>query len=387
MDQEAGHRRWRHVSVPVSQLAGALCLLAGTPVARAQDAATVIRERVIDERVHIPALENNVLGDSADQRVVVYLPPSYKANSRRRYPTLYLLHGIGGSPEDWGPDGFQEMDIGLVMDSLVRNGVSREMIIVTPNGRNRYLGAFYLNSRTTGNWEDYIVRDLVQHVDRTYRTLPSPASRGIAGHSMGGFGALMLAIRHPDVFSAVYALSPCCLGMVADLSPSNSAWHRLAHFRDWDDLLTRAGEKKDFMPIAFVALAAAVSPNPSARPWHADLPVIVRGGRLVRVSPAFQRWQETFPLPHVKKNQKALRCLKAVGLDVGLHDEFTHITLGTRLFSDSLSYYEIPHAFELYDGDHRDRIRERVTTRVLPFFSRELVSSASGATRNKVCGR
>jgi S-formylglutathione hydrolase FrmB len=279
------------------------------------------------------------------------------------------------------------MDIGLVMDSLVRQGSAREMIIVAPNGRNRYLGAFYLNSRTTGNWEDYIARDLVQHIDRTFRTLPSSASRGIAGHSMGGFGALMLTIRHPDVFSVVYALSPCCLGMVADLSPANSAWYRLAQYRDWDDLLTRAGEKKDFMPIAFVALAAAISPNPSARPWHADLPVIVRAGRLVRVTPAFQRWRATFPLPHVKENQVALRCLKAVGMDVGVHDEFTHITLGTRLFSDSLSYYGIPHVFELYEGDHRDRIRERITTRVLPFFSRELSSVSWDRVGSNTCKR
>jgi hypothetical protein len=94
------------------------------------------------------------------------------------------------------------------------------------------------------------------------------------------------------------------------------------------------------------------------------------------MNPAFERWQATFPLRHVKKNRTALQCLTAIGLDVGLDDEFTHITLGSVLFSDSLSANRVPHVFELYEGDHRNRIRERITTRVLPFFSRELASVA-----------
>jgi hypothetical protein len=140
------------------------------------------------------------------------------------------------------------------------------------------------------------------------------------------------------------------------------------------------------MPIGYMALAAAISPNPSARPWLADLPVVVRGGRLVHNDRAFQKWQATFPLPHVKKHRPALQCLKAVGLDVGVDDEFTHITLGAVLFSDSLSAYRVPHVFELYQGDHRNSIRERITTRVLPFFSRELVRVAKD-TATTTCKR
>jgi S-formylglutathione hydrolase FrmB len=353
-----------------------VALLLGSSAAQAQVTSRSDRPRVVDALIHVRALEQNALGDSPDQRVLVYLPPSYNDSTQKRYATLYLLHGIGGSPEDWGPDGFQGMDVGLVSDSLVHAGTIEEMIIVTPNGKNRYLGAFYLNSATNGRWEDYIARELVQHVDRTYRTRAAAASRGLAGHSMGGFGALMLGMRHPDVFGAVYALSPCCLGMVADLSATDSAWYRLAEYRSWDDLLSRAGQKNDFMPIGYVALAASISPNPAARPWRADLPVVVRNGRLVRVSSAFQKWYQTLPLPHVKKSQKALRRLRGLTIDVGFNDEFTHITAGSVLFSDSLAAYDVPHTLEIYDGDHRDRIRERITTRVLPFFSRDLVSSS-----------
>jgi S-formylglutathione hydrolase FrmB len=350
-----------------------VALLFGSSVAQAQCASPSNRPRVVDTLLHVRALERNAQGDSPNQQVVVYLPPSYNDGTQKRYPTLYLLHGIGGSPDDWGPDGFQGMDVGLVSDSLIRAGAVEEMIIVTPNGKNRYLGAFYLNSATNGGWEDYIVRELVQHVDRTYRTRAAVGSRGLAGHSMGGFGALMLGMRHPDVFGAVYALSPCCLGMVADLSPTDSAWYRLAEYKNWDDLLSRAGQSNDFMPIGYVALAASISPNPAARPWRADLPVVVRHGRLTRQLSAFRKWQETFPLAHVRKSQKALRRLRGMTIDVGVNDEFTHITAGTVLFSDSLAAYDVPHALEIYDGDHRDRIRERITTRVLPFFSRELV--------------
>jgi S-formylglutathione hydrolase FrmB len=266
------------------------------------------------------------------------------------------------------------MDISLVMDSLVRRGAAREMIIVMPNGKNRYLGAFYLNSATNGRWEDYITRDLIGHVDTTYRTMRTAASRGIAGHSMGGFGAIMLATRHPDLFGAAYALSPCCLGMVADLSASDSAWYRLAEYKNWEDLVERAGEKKDFMPIGFVALAAAISPNPRAAPWKADLPVVVRGGRLQPVPSALDKWRAMLPLSNVKASRAALLRLKGLALDVGVRDEFSHITRGTVLFSDSLAFYKVPHTLEVYEGDHRDRIRERVTTRVLPFFSRELAT-------------
>jgi S-formylglutathione hydrolase FrmB len=358
-------------------MAGILLIVAlvfGGSAAQAQVTSRANRPRVVDSLIHVDALEQNAQGDSPNQRVVVYLPPSYNDSTRKRYPSLYLLHGIGGSPEDWGPDGFQGMDVGLISDSLVRVGAVEEMIIVAPNGKNRYLGAFYLNSATNGGWEDYIVRELVQHVDRTYRTRPASASRGLAGHSMGGFGAIMLGMRHPDVFGAVYALSPCCLGMVADLSATDSAWYRLAEYKNWDDLLSRAGQKNDFMPIGYVALAAAISPNPAAQPWGADLPVVVRQGRLARDPSAFRKWHEALPLAHVKKSQKALRRLRSLTIDVGFNDEFTHITAGTVLFSDSLAAYDVPHTLEIYDGDHRDRIRKRITTRVLPFFSRELVS-------------
>jgi S-formylglutathione hydrolase len=81
-----------------------------------------------------------------------------------------------------------------------------------PDGSNAFGNSMWTNSVTTGNWEDYIALDLVEYIDKKYRTDARSASRGIAGHSSGGYGAIKLAMKHPQVFGAVYALSACCLG-------------------------------------------------------------------------------------------------------------------------------------------------------------------------------
>ena len=179
--------------------------------------------KLVQVKVSAPALKGNMLGDPAAQSVAVYLPPSYDTSPARRFPTIYLLHGFTGNNKAWTTNGYQGMSLQPLMDEMIKSGKIREMIVVAPNGWNAYRGAFYTNSSVTGNWEDYIYRDLVQSIDANYRTIAKPESRGIAGHSMGGYGAVTLAMKHPDVFSAVYALSPCCLGMEGDFTSDNPA--------------------------------------------------------------------------------------------------------------------------------------------------------------------
>lgn len=157
------------------------------------------------EFVNIPApsLSNNVLKDPDKQQIAVYLPPSYDG-SDQKYPVVYHLTALGrqlGSPYGYPP-------IQAGMNQLLALGKTREMIVVTVAGLNSLGGSFYVNSPITGNWEDFVVQDVVGYVDSNYRTLANSASRGISGHSMGGFGAFNLAMRHPDVFGAVYSLSP-----------------------------------------------------------------------------------------------------------------------------------------------------------------------------------
>lgn len=155
--------------------------------------------QVVQITVHSHALENNRVKDSPDRAVSVYLPPDYDAGTRR-YPVVYLLHGYTGTERGWMNPAY----VGLpdIMDRLLQHRAIEPMFVVMPNSFNRFGGSFYSNSALSGNWEDFIVRDLVEYVDAHYRTIPQAGSRGIAGHSMGGYGALRLGMDHPEVFSA-----------------------------------------------------------------------------------------------------------------------------------------------------------------------------------------
>jgi S-formylglutathione hydrolase FrmB len=153
---------------------------------------------------------------TARKRFIIYLPPSYDTARERRYPVAYYLHGASGGDEDGTKNG----RLATVMDSLVAGGMA-ELIVVMPDGDDGWyttwnaLGNFSDCTRTPPprekpasycvpwpKYDDYIARDLVAHVDSFYRTMPTRAHRGIAGLSMGGYGAISLALRYDDVFSA-----------------------------------------------------------------------------------------------------------------------------------------------------------------------------------------
>ncbi|MGH9418502.1 MAG: alpha/beta hydrolase, partial [Thermoanaerobaculia bacterium] len=139
-----------------------------------------------------PSLKDNLVGDSNRRAVSIYLPPTYEIERARRYPVVYLLHGVDADNLAFIKGAYEKLNIRLAMDSLIATGVVKEMIVVTPNARNVYDGSFYANSAATGNWEDFIVKDFVAYMDSHYRTIADRSGRGIAGHSMGGYGALRL---------------------------------------------------------------------------------------------------------------------------------------------------------------------------------------------------
>lgn len=330
---------------------------------------------LIRRTFHSPALENNLLGDSADPEVHVYLPPSYARQPERRFPVLYLLHGFLSSPSDSTTPGPGAPSVQEQMDTLVQQGAIQEFIVVIPSGRNRYGGSFYMNSPVTGGWEDAIVKDLVAFVDSTYRTLARAESRGIAGHSMGGFGALRLGMRHPDVFSAVYAMSPCCLAPEEDLGVDSPAWARVTHFTERAQL-DQAKAQGGFYEQLIVAWLAAASPAPDRPPLYFQSPFQEQDGHLVPSEPAYGRWEQTLVLPHVAEHREALLRLRALAFDVGTQDKLTHIPATVRKLDEELKRLGVPHRYEAYEGDHLNRINERTGTRVLPFFSHVLVGSS-----------
>jgi S-formylglutathione hydrolase FrmB len=325
--------------------------------------------RFVELKIPAPSLKGNLLGDPTEQSIAIYLPPSYDTSPTKRYPTLYLLHGFTSSNNAFRTG----LNLQPLMDQLINGGKIGEMILVLPNARNGYLGSFYVNSAVNGNWEDYIYKDLTQYVDANYRTLSKAESRGIAGHSMGGYGAMMLAMKHPDVFSVVYSLSPCCLGVEGDLTSENPAWLKTIRLTSKDELKTRPSSFIEFFQLAFVASSAAFSPNAARPPFFVDFLYREREGRLERDEGVFAKWKAKMPLYLVEENKGNLLRLRGIFLDYGEKEEFSHIRIAVGLFSKALSERNIPHAFEIYpNGDHNNRVRQRLETCVFPFFNERL---------------
>ena len=149
-----------------------------------------------EPRVEYSAFPSPALG--RELKFAVLLPPSYEKETKRRYPTLYFLHGMNGNEGE-----FQRRGVAAAIAKLLAEHKIGEMIVVAPAGQN----SFYLNAKNGLRYEDAIIQDLIPHVEKTYRTIATPAGRAIQGLSMGGFGALTLAFKHPELFSSVTAHS------------------------------------------------------------------------------------------------------------------------------------------------------------------------------------
>jgi S-formylglutathione hydrolase FrmB len=308
-------------------------------------------------KVHGKALEGNLAGDPADRDVSVYLPASYAAGARR-YPVIYMLHGYTDSDEQWM--GFKKHWINLaeVIDRAMAKGDLRETIVVMPNAYTRYQGSMYSNSATTGNWEDYVAQELVAYVDAHYRTVAAVGSRGLAGHSMGGYGAARIGMRHPDVFSSVYLLSPCCMASRAQLELTMPAAEAIQTQEQF--------EKADFGTKAAIASAVAWSPNPKNPPLFFDLPY--KGGEYQPQVAA--KWAANAPLAMIDQYIANIRRLKALGMDAGTEDRVIAATV--RTLDRVLTDYGIAHEFEIYEGDHLNHVADRIATKMLPFFTKNL---------------
>ena len=312
-------------------------------------------------KVHGKGLEGNLSGDSPDRDVSVYLPPSYKTDKKRRYPVVYLLHGFTDSDDKWY--GFTKHWINLpaVVDKAFIDGKARDMIIVTPNAYTRYFGSMYSNSITTGNWEDYVAKELVGYIDSHYRTIATANSRGLTGHSMGGYGTIRIGQKYPDVFSSIYLLSPCCMGPASNAPQNPEASAKLEAIQTVADL-----EKADFMTKAAFASAAAWAPNPTKAPFYLDLPV--QNGQPQPMVTA--KFTANAPLAMLDQHISSIRQLHAIAFDAGDKDKSIAATI--NLLNEALNGYKITHTFEIYEGDHLNRIAERIETKVLPFFTTNL---------------
>ncbi len=341
--------------------------------------ASAQRGRIVNDELHAVSLEGNLIGDSPNRNVLVYLPPDYEKQTKVRYPVVYLSHGFTDKANrTWltENEGLR-MNIGAVMDKLIAQGKVRPMILVMPDGSNKFGGSFYTSSITTGNWEDFITRDLVNYIDKKYQTIPNAESRGIVGHSMGGYGAIKLAMKHPDIYGAVYGTSPCCLDAYPLLTAADKSLEEASAIKSWEE-----GKKASFLVRVNLAYAAAFSPNPAKPPFFADFPVAKATDPDPVAEQAQARWLANTPMWMVDQYRANLLQLRAIAFDAGTKEE---LLKSIREFSDVLKRIKIQHTFEEFEGDHIDKVAERVETRIMPFFSRTLVfgSSSKKATANK----
>lgn len=318
-------------------------------------------------KVHGKSLEGNLEGDSPDRDVFVYLPPSYNRERNRRYPVVYFLHGYGVNAERY----WQMMTVPETADKLMGSGTTREMILVHPDAYTIYNGSMYSNSPTTGYWEDYITEDLVSYIDSHYRTIASRASRGLAGHSMGGYGTVRIGMKYPEVFSALYAMSSCCLmnnpgaarRPAAAPPKQQPATEGQAQGRNG-----RAGRGGGFANV-LSAEAAAWSPNPMNPPKFFDLPT---EDGVVRPEIA-AKWIANSPLAMVDQYVPNLKEYRAIAMDVGLQDGLLN---SNKELDRELARLGVPHTFETYEGNHTNHVKDRYEEKVLPFFSENLTFTA-----------
>jgi S-formylglutathione hydrolase FrmB len=262
----------------------------------------------------------------------IYLPPSYERDATRRYPVAYYLHGADGNESDW----VSRAAIDWVMDSLEMRGVP-EMILVMPDGDE----SWYATSSTPANiseclqqnfnevaslhcavharYDDYIARDLVQHIDSSYRTLADRRHRAIAGLSMGGLGALDIALGAPDVFSAVVSHS----GVVSLLYDGPHPYAPPAHYApSLDSLRTEIGDR------LWKEMVAAFGDDVAA-------------------------WRAHDPTERARQLSDTHRPLPAIYFDAGREDQLTIDR--NRAFDAELTALGVPHTFRVWPGQHNWR--------------------------------
>jgi enterochelin esterase-like enzyme len=310
-------------------------------------------------KIHGTALEGNLEGDAVDRDVFVFLPPSYAKEKSRHYPVIYALHGYSIGAEQWT----HEIHVPQTIEGAFAQG-AKEMIVVLPDSKTLHNGSMYSSSVTTGDFEQFIAHDVVAYIDAHYRTIPDRMSRGLVGHSMGGYGATRIGMKHSDVFGSLYIMSPCCLSPRL-AGPANPEMEKaLEAVKTPED-----SAKLPFFPRAQLATAAAWSPDPKNPPLYFDLPT--KNGE--PQPDVLAKWTANAPLAFIDQYIGNLRRYRAVAVDVGDQDG---LRVDAGKLRDALDKYGIANSFEIYEGTHTSKVADRFQNHVMPFFSQNLCLKA-----------
>src|SRR5476649_1599845 len=299
-------------------------------------------------KIHGAALEGNLEGDAVDRDAIVFLPPSYEKDKKRHYPVVYALHGYSIGAEQWS----HEIHVPQTIEGAFAQG-AKEMIVVLPDSKTLHNGSMYSSSVTTGDFEQFISHDLVSYIDAHYRTIPNRLGRGLVGHSMGGYGATRIGMKHSDVFGSLYIMSPCCLSPRAARSLKPEDEKAIEAVKTPED-----SAKLEFFQRAQLATAAAWSPNPKNPPLYFDLPV--KDG--VYQPDVLAKWTANAPLAFVDQYIGNLRQYRAISIDVGDQDG---LRVDTGKLHDVLDTYGITNSFEVYGGTHTSKVADRFQHHVI----------------------
>jgi S-formylglutathione hydrolase FrmB len=313
-------------------------------------------------KIHGEALEGNLEGDAVDRDAIVFLPPSYAKEKHWRYPVVYALHGYSIGAEQWT----HEIHVPQTIEGAFAKA-SQETIVVLPDSKTVYGGSMYSSSVTTGDFERFIAHDVVAYIDAHYRTIPNRMGRGLAGHSMGGYAAARIGMKHPDVFGSLYIMSPCCLSPMSS-RPVNPA--RPQAMEEQEKALESVRTPADATGLSFfvraqLASAAAWSPDPKNPPLYLDLPR--KDG--VPQADVIAKWTANAPLAFVDQYIDNLRQYHAIAVDVGDQDG---LRFDAGKLRDVLNRYGIANSFEVYEGTHTSKVADRFQNHVIPFFSQNL---------------
>lgn len=297
-------------------------------------------------------LKDNPLGDPHVRELYVYLPPDRDRPSGRRYPVTFCLTGFTGRGKMYLNDSAFSPNMAERLDLLISRGRIEPMIVVMPDCFTRYGGSQYINSTATGNYEDYLVEELVPFVDENFPTIAARESRAVTGKSSGGYGAMIMAMRHSDVFGLAASIAGDC-------------YFELCYKPDFRKALKGIGgdplklienfydeevpkNKFAFDGLNTIGMSACYSPNAESE-WGFDIPFDLRTGEIRE--DVWQRWLAHDPVYLVENAAGQLRSLNLFYIDAGKSDEFA-LDLGARILVDRLRKHDVPHVHEEFDGGH-----------------------------------
>jgi S-formylglutathione hydrolase FrmB len=307
------------------------------------------------DRIDSPALAGNALGDPANRPLPVYTPPSYDAQGSSRYPVLYCLHGYTGDAAALISARPRETNVVQWIDQLIGAKAMPPAIMVIVDGNTRLGGSQFVDSVHNGNYAQYIVRDIINQIDSTYRTVAAEGGRGVFGKSSGGFGALHLTLAHPGTFAAFASHSGDTYFRYAHFPAFPGAQRTLEYFGTMQAFV-EAFERTNKRPMPFyqtiemMGYASAYSPT-KAEAFTFDMPFDLKTGE-VR-DDVFARWLAYDPVERVAAGKAALERLRLRFVDCGRRDEYG-LDIGARVFVQRVRDLGLAVQHEEFDDDHRN---------------------------------